>query len=110
MHFLEQILKQKPEETKALVKKLKTMIVNRNKMVSQYSKKWEDFARKNKNRKRRTKGESMSLEYSIPIEVYMADHEYWDDIIKNKKFDKHPEWKVGDGKDKANLNKGIIIK
>ncbi|MFB6076333.1 MAG: hypothetical protein ABEK17_04280 [Candidatus Aenigmatarchaeota archaeon] len=49
----------------------------------------------------------MWLSYRVPIEVYMSDPSYWDDIIKNKKFDKHPEWKVGGDK---NLNRGIITK
>lgn len=42
-----------------------------------------------------SKGKTMKKIYSIPMEVYMANPSYWDEVIKSKQFKKHPEWKVG---------------
>jgi dTDP-D-glucose 4,6-dehydratase len=38
---------------------------------------------------------TMKKRFSIPMDVYMANSPYWDEIIKTKQFKKHPEWVVG---------------
>lgn len=41
-----------------------------------------------------TQERSMKKVFSIPIDVYYANPEYWRDVIKNKKFSKHPEYHI----------------
>ena len=40
-------------------------------------------------------GRTMKKRFSIPMEVYMSNIKYWDEIIAKKQFNKHPEWLVG---------------
>ncbi len=42
-----------------------------------------------------SKEKTMQKVFSIPLEVYMSDQDYWDEIIKTKDFKKHPEWMTG---------------
>jgi len=41
-----------------------------------------------------TQDRSMKKVFSIPVDVYYANPKYWRDVIKNKKFYKHPEYYI----------------
>lgn len=79
-------------------------------MMSQYNSQWSNYAKGLKNQNPKSKQGTMRKRFSIPLEVYMADHQYWDNIIKNKQFHKHPEWQVGDERNSSSLKRGIIVK
>jgi hypothetical protein len=95
--MIDELLKKDPAIVARTVKQLKQWAANRNKMMSQYNPKLHaNFVKsiKDTDNKGWTKEKTMKLAYRIPLAVYMGDPVYWDEIIRTKKFNKHPEWKV----------------
>jgi hypothetical protein len=95
MTIIENLLSKPPEEIAKIIKQLKQWIKNRNEMNSNFdAAKHEEFIRQNKAGGAWTKEKTMKKKYSIPMEVYLSNPQYWDEIIATKKFNKHPEWLI----------------
>jgi len=77
------------------VKKLKQWKKNRETLYNNYDVRDYNATRKlSQLEADNSTNKSMKKVYSVPMDIYMNNPEYWDDIIKNRKFDKHPEWKI----------------
>lgn len=79
-----------------MVRKLKQFAKNRDEMFMQRGA--DIFKEHTKSIKKEdgwSAGRTMKKKFSIPMEVYMANPNYWDEIISTKQFKKHPEWLVG---------------
>ena len=76
------------------VKKLKQWIKNRDEMHQHTKQEYKDLIKSNQIEADNSKNKTMKKIFSVPVDIYMGNPEYWDDIIKNRKFDKHPEWKI----------------
>jgi hypothetical protein len=73
--------------------RVKKMIDDRDKFYSKYRQDiYGNFVKKNQQGNSWTKGRTMKKIYSVPMDVYMSNPPYWDEIIKTKQFSKHPEW------------------
>lgn len=83
-----------PEDKVAqLYLRVKNMIKDREKFYSKYRQDVHgSFVKKNQRTNAWTKGRTMKKIYSVPLDVYMSNPVYWDEIIKTKQFSKHPEW------------------
>lgn len=70
--------------------KSKRIFQNRTNVTEEFKQQMKD----DKKNKGWTKNRSMKKVFSIPAEVYFANEEYWKKIIKDKKFNLHPEFKI----------------
>ncbi len=97
MGLLDEMLKLPPEKLKPIIDRLKQLQKNKEDFYKKYDKKqFGDFSKSIKKEDGWTDNKSMKKVFSVPLEVYMSNPEYWDKVCRDKKLQKnHPEWKVG---------------
>lgn len=84
------------EEQARIIKQLKAWTKNRDTlMMNQGADLYKEHSHVISKEDGWTDGKTMKKVFSIPMEVYMANPKYWDGIIHDKQFKKHPEWRVG---------------
>jgi predicted nucleotidyltransferase len=94
--MFDQFFKLPIEEQAKIIQKLKQWKKNRDTfLMEQGGKIYKEHTKNIKKEDGWSEGKTMKKKFSIPMEVYMADSQYWDRIIKEKQFKKHPEWMVG---------------
>jgi len=94
--MFDQFFKLPLQEQAKIIKTLKQYVKNRDKMLMEQGKElYKDYTKSLKKEGGWTKDKTMKKVFSIPMEVYMANPTYWQEIIDSKQFNKHPEWKVG---------------
>jgi dTDP-D-glucose 4,6-dehydratase len=95
MSLISLILQMPPQELRKTVDKLKKMVKERDNLYRAKGK--EIFSEHTKQLKKETgwsKDRTMKKVFSLPLEVYLSNQNYWDDIINQKQFNKHPEWQT----------------
>lgn len=93
MSAITEILKMPVNELKPLLNKLKKWTNARDDYYRNYNPfDYSDFTRELKTGEKWSKGKTMKKVFSIPMDIYVSNPKYWDGIIKNKEFSKHPEW------------------
>ncbi len=93
MSAITDILNMPVNELKPLLSKLKKWVKARDDYYNHYNTfDYADFSKQLKTENPWTKGKTMKKVFSIPMDVYVHNPKYWDGIIKNKQFNKHPEW------------------
>lgn len=96
MNFLDTFLKLPIAEQIKVMNRLKAWTKNRDEMFMQRGADiFKEHTTSIKKESGWTDGKTMKKKFSIPMDVYMANFKYWDEIIKTKQFSKHPEWVVG---------------
>lgn len=84
------------EQQAKIIKQLKQWNKNRDKFFEEQGKTiFKEHIKQIKKEDGWSTGRTMKKCFSIPMEVYMSNPTYWDEIIKTKQFKKHPEWRVG---------------
>jgi len=96
MSTIDELLKQDPKQLAAFIAKMKKWKKNREeyyKNKDQVIADNVDFIKKIKTGNNLvSKASNMRCVFRIPLDVYMSNSIYWDEIIKTKNFNKHPEW------------------
>jgi ribosomal protein S17 len=98
------LLQLPPEKLKPIVDRLKQLVKNRDNFYRSYNEKEHgQFSKNLKSEDGWTKERTMKKTFSVPLEVYMSNPKYWDEVCRSKKLQKnHPEWQVG-----KNINKFV---
>jgi len=96
MNFLDSFSLLPIDQQINIIKKLKAWTRNRDKLLMEQGDKiYKEHTKSIKKEDGWTVKRTMKKRFSIPMDVYMANSPYWDEIIKTKQFKKHPEWVVG---------------
>jgi len=98
MALLDDLLKQDPAVLADTVRKIKVWKKNRDEFYNDRDAVINDnidFIKGLKAQSGMSAGKTLNKVFSIPLDVYMSNQHYWDEIIATKQFKKHPEWMVG---------------
>lgn len=98
MSILDELLRQDPKLLADTISKLKKWRKNRDDFYNDREaviKSNEDFIKGLKAENGMSSGKTLNKVFSLPLDVYMSNQTYWDEIIATKNFKKHPEWCVG---------------
>jgi len=96
--MLDTLLKLPPDQLKRVIANIKEYKKN----TEAFNAKPELYKEHSKDLKKEdgwTKDRTMKKTFSVPMNVYMSNPEYWDKVCKSRKLQKdHPEWQVGKSK------------
>jgi len=96
------------DEVKKTLKMIKDKINARNERIKRYGtqlKGSKEAIKADKKQGGWTNQRTMKKVFSIPADVYFSNPEYWNYIIKSKKFHLHPEYQI-----KGEKFKNVIVK
>ena len=105
MSTLKNLLNQPVEKIAPVLKQLKKYKKNREEFYKKYKPNVHgEFSKNLKKEDGWTKERTMKKTFSVPLEVYMSNPKYWDEVCRNPKLQKnHPEWQVGKSLNKKYL-------
>lgn len=93
--IFEKLLKN-PDGNVDIIQHMKKLIKARKKFYEKYQPSEHGlFSARLKKEDGWSKDRTIRKIFEIPSEVYYANKEYWDEVIRTKDYKKHPEWMVG---------------